>query len=88
VSFGLPAGARGGEFGFLHYCTKAALDLAIVNAEKLERFASIPQHGRDLAENLLFSHTPTDVPADHFQAELLRNVPADWRSRKKSSVRQ
>jgi len=84
VSFGLPAGAREVVNSvFLYYCTKAGLDLAIVNAEKLERFASIPQHERDLAENLLFSHPPKDVPADHSQAELLRNVPADWREQKK-----
>jgi len=84
VSFGLPAGAREVVNSvFLYYCTKAGLDLAIVNTEKLERFASIPQHERDLAENLLFSHPPKDVPTDHSQAELLRNVPADWREQKK-----
>ncbi len=84
VSFGLPAGAREVVNSvFLYYCTKAGLDLAIVNTEKLERFASIPQHERDLAENLLFSHPPKDAPADHSQAELFRNVPADWREQKK-----
>jgi len=84
VSFGLPAGAREVVNSvFLYYCTKAGLDLAIVNTEKLERFASIPQHERDLAENLLFSHPPKDVPADFSQGELLRNVPADWREQKK-----
>ena len=84
VSFGLPAGAREVVNSvFLYYCTKAGLDLAIVNTEKLERFASIPQHERDLAENLLFSHPPKDVPADHSQAELLRNAPADWREQRK-----
>jgi len=84
VSFGLPAGAREVVNSvFLYYCTKAGLDLAIVNTEKLERFASIPQHERDLAENLLFSHPPKDVPAEHSQAELLRKVPADWREQKK-----
>ena len=84
VSFGLPAGARDVVNSvFLYYCTKAGLDLAIVNTEKLERFASIPQHERDLAENLLFSHPPKEVPADHSQAELLSNVPADWREQKK-----
>jgi 5-methyltetrahydrofolate--homocysteine methyltransferase len=84
VSFGLPAGAREVVNSvFLYYCTKAGLDLAIVNTEKLERFASIPQHERDLAENLLFSHPPKDVPADHSQAGLLGNVPADWREQKK-----
>jgi 5-methyltetrahydrofolate--homocysteine methyltransferase len=84
VSFGLPAGAREVVNSvFLYYCTKAGLDLAIVNTEKLERFASIPQHERDLAENLLFSHPPKDVPADHSQADLLSNVPADWREQKR-----
>src|ERR1700723_824656 len=84
VSFGLPAGAREVVNSvFLYYCTKAGLELAIVNTEKLERFASIPHHERALAENLLFSHPPKDVAADHSQAELLRNVPADWREQKK-----
>jgi 5-methyltetrahydrofolate--homocysteine methyltransferase len=84
VSFGLPAGAREVVNSvFLYYCTKAGLDLAIVNTEKLERFASIPQHERDLAEDLLFSHPPKDVSADHSQAELLRSVPADWREQQK-----
>ena len=46
---------------FLYYCTKAGLDLAIVNAEKLERFASIPEEERRLAENLLFNTPPADV---------------------------
>jgi 5-methyltetrahydrofolate--homocysteine methyltransferase len=84
VSFGLPAGAREVVNSvFLYYCTKAGLDLAIVNAEKLERFASIPAHERELAENLLFSHPPKSVPAEHPKAELLRNVPADYRQQSK-----
>src|SRR5882757_881415 len=62
VSFGLPAGAREVVNSvFLYYCTKAGLDLAIVNSEKLERFASIPEHERRLAENLLFSHPPKEL---------------------------
>ena len=85
VSFGLPAGAREVlNSVFLYYCTKAGLDLAIVNTEKLERFASIPQQERELAENLLFSHPPKDVPADHSKAELLKDVPADWREQSKA----
>src|SRR6202521_5759320 len=84
VSFGLPPGAREVVNSvFLYYCTKAGLDLAIVNTEKLERFASIPEHERRLAENLLFSHPPTNVPADHSKAALLRSVPADWREQTK-----
>jgi 5-methyltetrahydrofolate--homocysteine methyltransferase len=84
VSFGLPAGAREVVNSvFLYYCTKAGLDLAIVNAEKLERFASIPEHERRLAENLLFQHPPKEVAVDHPQAQLLRNVPTDWRQQSK-----
>ena len=84
VSFGLPAGAREVVNSvFLYYCTKAGLDLAIVNTEKIERFASILPHERELAENLLFSHPPKDVPADHSNALLLRDVPADWRKQSK-----
>ena len=80
VSFGLPAGAREVVNSvFLYYCTKARLDLAIVNTERIERFASIPEHERRLAENLLFQHPPQDVPANHPRAALLRNVPPDWR---------
>ncbi len=84
VSFGLPAGAREVVNSvFLYYCTKAGLDLAIVNTEKIERFASIPADERELAENLLFSHPLKHVPADHPRAEVLRGVPADWREQSK-----
>ena len=75
ISFGLPAAAREVVNSvFLYYCTKAGLDLAIVNAEKLERFASIPEEERRLAENLLFNSPPVDA-AD----EALRTAPEDWR---------
>ncbi|MBK5293403.1 MAG: dihydropteroate synthase, partial [Acidobacteriia bacterium] len=68
ISFGLPPAAREVVNSvFLYYCTKAGLDLAIVNAEKLERFASLPENERLLAENLLFN------------APLLGDVPQDWR---------
>src|SRR6266852_2101748 len=69
ISFGRPAAAREvGNSVFLYYCTKAGLDLAIVNAQKLERFASIPPEERRLAEDLLFNTPPAAIPA-----------PADWR---------
>jgi len=84
VSFGLPPAAREVVNSiFLYYCTKAGLDLAIVNTEKLERFASIPNQERELAENLLFSHPPKNVPGEHPNSEQLRNVPADWRKQPK-----
>ncbi len=74
VSFGLPAAAREVVNSvFLYYCTKAGLDLAIVNAEKLERFASIPEDERRLAESLLFNTPPADGP------EELKLAPEDWR---------
>jgi 5-methyltetrahydrofolate--homocysteine methyltransferase len=80
ISFGLPASAREVVNSvFLYYCTQAGLDLAIVNAEKLERFASIPEHERRLAESLLFNWPPVDVPADHPNAAVLEAVPEDWR---------
>ncbi len=74
VSFGLPAAAREVVNSvFLYHATKAGLDLAIVNAEKLERFASIPEEERRLAEHLLFNTPPADGP------EELRLAPEDWR---------
>jgi 5-methyltetrahydrofolate--homocysteine methyltransferase len=80
ISFGLPPAAREVVNSvFLYYCTKAGLDLAIVNAEKLERFASIPEEERRLAESLLFNSPPLRVPDGHPRAELLRGVPSDWR---------
>jgi len=80
VSFGLPPAAREVVNSvFLYHATKAGLDLAIVNTEKLERFASIPPEDRRLAENLLFNAPPRELPAGHPQAELLRAAPEDWR---------
>src|SRR5205823_3461610 len=80
ISFGLPPSAREVVNSvFLYYCTKAGLDLAIVNAEKLERFASIPEQERRLAEALLFNTPPVNVSADHPNAGLLEAVPEDWR---------
>ncbi len=75
VSFGLPAAAREVVNSvFLYYCAKAGLDLAIVNAQKLVRFASIPEEQRRLAENLLFNRPPVNA-----QDKSLRAAPEDWR---------
>lgn len=55
VSFGLPeAGREVLNAVYLYHCTKAGLDYAIVNTEKLERYASIPQEERELAEALIY----------------------------------
>ncbi|PLT33167.1 methionine synthase [Bacillus sp. V5-8f] len=55
VSFGLPpVGREILNAIYLYHCTQAGLDYAIVNTEKLERFASIPPDEVKLAEELLF----------------------------------
>ncbi|MGQ4810334.1 Methionine synthase [Candidatus Entotheonellaceae bacterium PAL068K] len=55
VSFGLPsAGREVLNSVFLYRCTQAGLDYAIVNTQKLERYASISAEERRLAEDLLF----------------------------------
>ena len=55
VSFGLPPSGREVlNSVFLFHCTKAGLDLAIVNTEKLERYALIPEQEKRLSEALLF----------------------------------
>ena len=59
ISFGLPAAAREVVNSvFLYHATKAGLDLAIVNAERLERYASLPDEERRLADDLLFNTPP------------------------------
>ncbi|BCG59526.1 methionine synthase [Paenibacillus sp. URB8-2] len=56
VSFGLPeAGREVLNSVFLYECTKAGLDYAIVNTEKVERYASIPEEERRLAEDLIYN---------------------------------
>ncbi len=55
VSFGLPpAGREVLNSVFLYHCTKAGLDAAIVNSEKLARYADVPEEERALAEALIF----------------------------------
>jgi 5-methyltetrahydrofolate--homocysteine methyltransferase len=86
ISFGLPPAAREViNSVFLYYCTKAGLDLAIVNSEKLERFASIPEQERRLAEHLLFNTPPADG------GEELKLAPEEWRQQtreQKTAVNQ
>jgi 5-methyltetrahydrofolate--homocysteine methyltransferase len=55
VSFGLPAAGREVlNSVFLYHCTKAGLDAAIVNAERLARYADVSEEERALAEELIF----------------------------------
>ena len=70
VSFGLPnAGREVLNSVFLYYCVQAGLDLAIVNSEKLERYASIPEEERKIAEDLLYNRgsDPVATFAAHFR---------------------
>jgi 5-methyltetrahydrofolate--homocysteine methyltransferase len=75
VSFGLPpAGREVLNAVFLYHCTKAGLDYAIVNTERLERYPSIPEEDRRLAEDLLFQRGPDPLGAfaAHFRARTAR----------------
>src|SRR5208282_4003033 len=55
VSFGLPeAGREVLNSVMLYHCVQAGLDLAIVNSEKLERYHSVPEEERRLAEDLIW----------------------------------
>ncbi|WEG14388.1 methionine synthase [Pullulanibacillus sp. KACC 23026] len=73
VSFGLPpAGREVLNSVFLYECTKAGLGYAIVNTEKLERYASISKEERELAQNLLFKTTD----------ELVQEFTAFYRKKK------
>ncbi|MEX2225625.1 MAG: methionine synthase [Dehalococcoidia bacterium] len=79
VSFGLPeAGREVLNSVFLYHCTKAGLDLAIVNAEKLERYASIPDEERKLAEDLLWNRG--DDPIAEFAAHFRGRKPHERKS--------
>ncbi|MGI8316343.1 methionine synthase [Halobacillus mangrovi] len=74
VSFGLPpVGREVLNAVYLYHCTKAGLDYAIVNTEKLERYASIAQEEIDQADELLFKTTD----------ETLANFTAFYRGKKK-----
>jgi len=87
VSFGLPpAGREVLNAVFLYHCTKAGLDYAIVNTERLERYASIPEEERRLAEDLIYWRSPDPVGAfaAHFrgrkkEARAVAALPLDER---------
>jgi len=64
VSFGLPPASREVlNSVFLHHAVKAGLDIAIVNIEKLKRYALIPQDEKILAEDLIFARRPDAAQA-------------------------
>ena len=89
VSFGLPAAGREVlNSVFLYHCVQAGLDMAIVNSEGMERYASIPEEERKLAEDLIWyrGDDPVAAFADHFRdkapkstSEERLNLPLDER---------
>jgi len=71
VSFGLPeAGREVLNSVMLYHCVQAGLDSAIVNSEKLERYVTIPEEERQLAEDLIWwrGDDPIAAFAAHFRA--------------------
>ncbi|MFC7687238.1 methionine synthase [Ureibacillus sp. GCM10028918] len=82
VSFGLPpVGREVLNAVYLYYCTQAGLDYAIVNTEKLERFASIPEEEIKLANDLIFNTNDetlavfTDFYRDKKKEKSVANIP-------------
>ncbi|HHY21858.1 MAG TPA: dihydropteroate synthase, partial [Bacilli bacterium] len=62
VSFGLPqAGREVLNAVYIYHCTQAGLDYAIVNTEKLERYASISEEEKQLSYELLFNTTDENL---------------------------
>jgi 5-methyltetrahydrofolate--homocysteine methyltransferase len=56
VSFALPAAGREVlNSVYLYHCTKAGLDYAIVNTQRLQRYASISEEERRLTEDLIYN---------------------------------
>ena len=63
VSFGLPPSGREVlNSVYLYHATKAGLDLAIVNSEKIVRYASLSEEEKKLAEDLLFNKVDDPIP--------------------------
>ncbi len=89
VSFGLPgAGREVLNSVFLYHCVQAGLDMAIVNSELMQRYSSIPEQERELAENLIWhrGEDPVAAFAAHFRDrppqatnEERRGLPLDQR---------
>ncbi|MBM3946474.1 MAG: methionine synthase, partial [SAR202 cluster bacterium] len=80
VSFGLPPSGREVlNAVFLYHCVQAGLDLAIVNSERLERYASLPEAEIKLSEDLIFGRGPDSVSAftEHFRAKKGRTPARD-----------
>lgn len=83
VSFGLPAAGRE-VFNsvFLYHCVQAGLDTAIVNSELMQRYASIPEEERALAEDLIWNRVEDPITpfVDHFRDKAPKSTIEERRS--------
>ena len=80
VSFGLPAAGREVlNSVFLYHCVQAGLDMAIVNAELMQRYTSIPEEERKLAEDLIWyrGEDPVAAFAAHFRQKAPKSSAQD-----------
>ena len=83
VSFGLPtAGREVFNSVFLYHCVQAGLDLAIVNSELMQRYASIPEQERLLSEDLIWNRGDDPVAAfvSHFRDKAPKATTEERRS--------
>ena len=83
VSFGLPqAGREVLNSVFLYHCVQAGLDMAIVNSEMMQRYASIPEEERTLAEDLIWprGEDPVAAFAAHFRDKVPKSTTEERRS--------
>jgi 5-methyltetrahydrofolate--homocysteine methyltransferase len=83
VSFGLPESGREAlNTVFLHKCFEAGLDMAIVNAEKLERVTHLPPEDVALCERIIFAgRDDYDAAVAAFSAHFKEKSAAPKRGR-------
>ncbi len=83
VSFGLPPSGREVlNSVFLYHCVQAGLDMAIVNSELMQRYTSIPEEERRLAEDLIWNRgeDPVAAFAAHFRDRAPKSTTEERRS--------
>ncbi|MDP8206602.1 MAG: methionine synthase [Candidatus Electryonea clarkiae] len=81
VSFGLPvAGREAINSVFLYLCTRAGLDMAIVNTQRLKRYPSLSEEEIKLAEDVLFNGDSSSLTSltDHFRGVKVSSGEDEW----------
>ncbi|NQU05524.1 MAG: homocysteine S-methyltransferase family protein, partial [Calditrichaeota bacterium] len=81
VSFGLPtAGREVINSVFLQECTKAGLDIAIVNTQRLRRFPTLKSEEIELAEDVIFNGDNASIStfADNFRTQKVSQDKDEW----------